>query len=412
MDHERDEHPVVVLAQVRLDLLGRPVVRRRSHVEVAPQAAVERAGGLSSAPPNARRKTGVHSIASGSSARPSRSRSRQKASTRASSARQKLEEPVGCLVPLGDRVERGPHEGPRRSAGGLTGVEPGPELPCQADHLGTDGVELAPRPTPPARQALISTRSVWRSFAAKRSWPEAALALRRGEDDVAEVGRERLEGGLGCGGGRLQAGPHGRQLALLVGVGGSGEGLPAEVADPRELGEGDLRVQAAAPAGPDCRRAARGPPPGRPGSPRSALPPRPGARPAGRTRGRAGGGSRRPAGRPRRVDPRPRRGARSRRTGTPPARRGRCRGRWPGRESGRSAGSAANASVQRSTRATSACEPASVWSGHSPSWSWLPTHVAKTGLARNRSAKRPWTSSSKVVTGGSGVGGRLATRGG
>ena len=74
---------------------------------------------------------------------------------------------------------------------------------------------------------------------------QAALALGRREDAIAQVGRKGVQRGRGCGDGRLQAGADGGQLALLVGGRGGREGLLAELADPRQLGERNLRVQSA-----------------------------------------------------------------------------------------------------------------------------------------------------------------------
>ena len=98
---------------------------------------------MSIAPPNARRKTGVQRISSGSSARPMRSRSRQNASIRAFSARQKSSRSsaAGCSAAMASRT-------PRTSAGSSSAASRSrapcrPQLAREPDHLGAHGLVFA-----------------------------------------------------------------------------------------------------------------------------------------------------------------------------------------------------------------------------------------------------------------------------
>ena len=164
-------------------------------------ALVERARARSSiAPPNARRKTGVQRMSSGSSARPMRSCSRQNASIRAFSARQKSSRSSrrpGARAAIASSTPRTR----RASSSGRAAGRPAPGRPQVAgepDHLGPDGRELAIRPARMRSGVSVSERIVWRILRANSSGPSRAspslagrTTSRRCVSKAAERGRRR-----------------------------------------------------------------------------------------------------------------------------------------------------------------------------------------------------------------------------
>jgi hypothetical protein len=74
------------------------------------------------------------------------------------------------------------------------------------------------------------------------------------------VGRKGVERRRGDSDRRLQAAADGGQLALRVGGRGGGEGLPAQLADPGQLGKRHLGVQATDRAARDANQARAGGP--------------------------------------------------------------------------------------------------------------------------------------------------------
>ena len=202
-------------------------------------------GAMSIAPPDERRNFGVHWISSGSSARPMRSRSRQNASISAFSWQAEVEEHVGGRVFRGDGVEDATHEGAV-----VVGTRPvraprRPDLAGDADHLGPDHVELAlGAGEDPLRGQLVGAHGV-AHLPGEPFGAQAAIALARGQDHVAQVRREGLERGAGRGRGRLESRlerDH-RHVAGIGGPRGFGQRFRDELVDPGELGDGGLGLE-------------------------------------------------------------------------------------------------------------------------------------------------------------------------
>ena len=155
-------------------------------------------GELSIAPPNARRKTGVQRISSGSSARPIRSRSRQNASIRAISARQKSSSSSAARVLGGDRVEDAADERRRRRrASGGRRAPRRPQLAGEPDHLGPDGHVVAlgrprgsaPASAPSSASCGASSRRTARGRAGPRPRSPGRTTSRRCASNAASAAR-------------------------------------------------------------------------------------------------------------------------------------------------------------------------------------------------------------------------------
>ena len=200
-----------------------------------------------------------------------------------------VEQVVGLRVLGGDGVEHAADERCRRRRGAAG------RGTTSATARGRAGPSRPGRPRTRARRSArirsgvrVSERIVWRIFAANSVAPEAALALARRQDDVAQVGLERGRGRPRAVGGR------GSQARLDRGDAGSVGAAPSaarqRVGD--ELLDAGSCFSAVSvwnrPTGrPACAdERCRAPRRARPAASRGARPSTPADRPAARTRGR------------------------------------------------------------------------------------------------------------------------------
>ena len=154
-------------------------------------------GDESIAPPNARRKTGVQRISSGSSARPTRSRSRQNASIRAFSSRQKSSRSsaFGCFAAMASRTPR--TSAPSSAGIGSPGRQSGHRSPAiRIISVRTAWYSRSARGQDPLRGQRLGAHRV-AHLGGEQLRPQPALALARGEDDLAQVGPRTRRGPRG-----------------------------------------------------------------------------------------------------------------------------------------------------------------------------------------------------------------------
>ena len=217
VDGQQPEHPVVVLAQVRLALLLGPVVGHRGDREERLLALVERPGRAehraAEGAQEDRRPLDLERLV-GQADQVVLGAERLDPGVLGAA---EVEQVVGLRVLQRDRVEDAADEAALVVRDRPAAAPRRPELAGEADHLGTDGDVLALRAgqDPLRRQGLRAHRVP--HLGREQLAPEAALALAGGEDDVAQVG---LEGGHRCARGLGR----GDQAGLDRGHGGVGRG--------------------------------------------------------------------------------------------------------------------------------------------------------------------------------------------
>ena len=193
MDRQQPEHPVVVLAQVRLALLVGPVVGHRGDREERLLALVQRPG---------RRQHRAAERAQEDRRPADLERLVGEADEVALAAERldpgvllaaEVEQVVGRRVLGGDRVEDAADERRRRRRDGASTRAPGrPQLARRGGPSRPGPPRTRARPRPGSAPGVsVSERIVWRIFAANSVGAEPALAVARGQDDVAQVGLER-----------------------------------------------------------------------------------------------------------------------------------------------------------------------------------------------------------------------------
>ncbi len=138
VDGEDPERAAVVLAQHRLDLALGPDSGGGVMAKKLSSPLSSGPGGMSIAPPKARRNGGVQMIWSGSSGRPIRSRSRTNARMRSCSARQKSSSSSAFGWSTPDGVENATGELVRVVRHRLVAHPGRPLLTGEAQHLGAD----------------------------------------------------------------------------------------------------------------------------------------------------------------------------------------------------------------------------------------------------------------------------------
>ena len=317
-----------------------------------------------------------------------------------------VEELVGGRVLDGDRVEDRAGPPRRRPRAAAASPQPGgPDLAGDPDHLRADRIELALGPgLDRRRRQLGSSGACGPASAANSSLPEAPLAVRRRQDDVAQVPLERVERGRA----RVRApraagaGPRRRPRRRLP-----RPARPSAIASstgPRSgpaTGRAPSRCGGGRPAGRRARRRASGRRRATAGMPSSA--PRDRRQPVGERRELAGDQreeARRRAGRPRPAGSRRPRGARSRRSGTRRARRAAGRDRparrrrEPGVVEARELARPAIDEREPRRPGRRRSRPAT-----RPSWAWIPARSRSSGWRAKYSPRNASTRAAKSVTG-------------
>ena len=256
VDREESEHPVVILAEVALDLLGRPVLGDRCDAEERFLGLVERARRVehrsAERPQEYGRPHDLERFVGHAEDVPLAAERLDPPELRAA----EVEEVLRLLVLSGDRVEDRP------DGLGLGGrLAPGrcgrrqrpirfpdrPRLAREADHLGPNRGVLALGALEHLVRRQVDAERVAK-LGREEIRPEAALALSRRNDRVAEVVAEARQGRPG----RFRRSVETRQEGRHLGIGACGvvrrgltrrHRLPYELLDPGQLLERRLRME-------------------------------------------------------------------------------------------------------------------------------------------------------------------------
>ena len=253
VDREEPEHPVVVLAQVGLGLLGRPVLGDRRDREERLLALVERTRRIEHRAAEGahedRRPADLERLVGEAHDRTVHHEVLDPDHLVAA----ELEDVVRLRVGRRDGVE---HLADRGTVGRLevgrvrrrgdrqrSVGQPGrPEVARQPDHLGADGVVLALRPVRDLVRRHLALQRVPQLLREERA-TQPALALAVRQDDIPKMHFERANGRARRPGGRLKSRADRRHPRIVSGPRRVGESVPDQLIDPGQLAQGRFGVQ-------------------------------------------------------------------------------------------------------------------------------------------------------------------------